>query len=270
MLQKSIMDTKPELKWLKLDELYIPVKYQRAIEGGHSLRIIDHIQHNFSWGEFGTLLVSKLKKDNSKYAVIDGQHRLRGVELRDDIDQVPCVVISPREIKEQAQTFININSNRTPLNSFQLHRALLVAHDPHAIELERICKEADCIIPTYVTLNFKTPPEVFQGPGIIRRMIAEEVYQSDDIIWALKVIRNAYPKKNGALRLPLIQALINFVIAHPGTNRTEMSKTLRTTYELSELSHQADILRRAQGSSLWKNYLILIEKMYKNQEKKAA
>lgn len=269
MLQKTIMDIKPDLKWLKLHELYIPVKYQRALEGSASLRNIDHIQKNFNWAEFGTLLVCKTKKDNDKYAVVDGQHRLRGAELRDDVTEVPCVIISPREMKEQALTFININTRRAPLTSLQHHRAALIANDQTALEIDRICKEAEVMIPSYALLTHQLPPDQMQSAGALRKMIDKGNIDPEHIIWALKMLRAAYPKKNGILRFSLIKTLIAWVQKYPDSTKADVVKVLRSV-DIDNLDLEARKLRLSGEKSIWKSYFIILEREYITMRKKAA
>ena len=44
---------KPELRWIKLTELYIPSEYQRPTKSAASMKNIGHIQKNFNWASFG-------------------------------------------------------------------------------------------------------------------------------------------------------------------------------------------------------------------------
>lgn len=259
MLQKSIMDTRPDLKWLKLSELYVPLKYQRVIEGSASLRNIEHIQRDFNWGECGTLLVCKLKKDNEKYAVVDGQHRLRAAELRDDIDELPCVVISPRDLREQAQTFININSRRASLNQLQFHKASLIAGDPIAVELDRILTEAAVVVPNYPVMIYHAAPDMYQGLGKIRKMLTQGEVSPDNIIWAFKAVRAAYPKKNGALRYNMIRALIRWIEKHPATGKNEIVNILRNL-DPDTMDLEARKMKMGGEKTLWKAYVTLMER----------
>lgn len=272
-IQKSIMDTFPDQQALKLEDLYIPVRYQRALEGSSSARIIEHIKQNFNWGECGAILVCKLKKDDKKYAVVDGQHRFRGAELRDDIDKIPCVIISPRDMKEQAQTFININTRRSSLNQLQLHKASLVAGDPLAVEMQRICDEGGVKIPLYQGPSYQAEPDSLQAIARIRQMLsAADAPESlaDNIIWTFKMIRSAYPKTKGAMRFNLIRALIRWIQKYPATRKDDIVQTLRTI-DLNEIDLDARRKRMAGEKTLWKAYLsILEEEFHKLHKKKAA
>lgn len=269
-IQKSLADTIPETARVPLSRLYIPVRYQRALEGSQSLGSIEHIQRNFNWAEFGALLVCKTQAKDEKYGVIDGQHRFRAAELRDDIQEVPCIIIAPRSIEEQARIFLNVNSRRVPLNAFQLHRAALVAQDPVALEIERVCRESDVTIPHYPTLQFKSPPETFQGANRLRQIVMRDDYNPDALIWAFKALRTAYPKKHGALRTNLLTALMHWIIDYPETTKAQMVIVLKDL-DLNELELQSRRIRHTNGGSLWKATLTILRKeMGMEKVKKSA
>lgn len=269
MLQKATTDTKPELKWVPLSKLYIPVRYQRALEGGASLRNIDYIQKNFNWAEFGTLLVGKTKKENEKYGVIDGQHRFRAAELRDDIEEVPCVIISPREVADQAKTFLNINSRRVALNPLQYYRAALVAGDTIASRFAEICKQSDVVIPTFNALSSQLPADNLQCVGNMQRLMASEKFTDEDFVWCLSVIRNAHPKTPGALRYNMVRSLLEWVKISPKLEKKDIIKILKGM-DLYALEINARESRIVGKNSIWKAYLALLQRRYATFKKEAA
>lgn len=269
MAQKNIMDTKPELRYLPITQLYIPHKYQRALEGAASLRNIERIITGFNWAEHGTILVSKTKSNDERFAVIDGQHRVRAAEMRGDIEELPCVIISPRQVKEQAQTFININSKRAPLSPFQLHRASLVAGDEVSIELQRICDEAGVTIPHYSGLSHMISPETFQAIGRVRALIESEAHTSEDIIAALKLLRSALPKQNGALRFNIVRAVLAWIEKYPDSGKDNLKRALRSL-NLDNLDLDARKVRLGGADTLWKAYLVVIEREVLTLKKQAA
>jgi hypothetical protein len=108
---------RPELRWVKLSQLYVPADYQRSVKSDASAKNINHIRTNFDWAEFGALIVCPLFGSSPpQFAVMDGQHRLRAAEARGDIDEVPCVIIAERAAGAQAGNLVNINSRRVALH----------------------------------------------------------------------------------------------------------------------------------------------------------
>lgn len=268
MLQKSIMDEMPEVKTIPVDELYIPHKYQRAAVGVASSKSIIDIQQNFDWALFGTLLVCKLKSSNVKYAIIDGQHRFRGVELRGDIDLVPCSVITPRDVKEQAEIFIKVNSRRVALSPLQYYRAALVAGNPYANRLHAICERLEIIVPLHNTLSHNIAPNTLQAVGYLQQLLQHETYTDEQLEWSLKTIRAAYPKSNGALRYNIVRAMAEWVKQNPDAKQTDMVKLLRT-WTPDELEQTARDSRIAGTKSAWKAYISILGRRFSSMQKAA-
>lgn len=263
MSYEPIQGKEPELKRLSIKELYIPVKYQRNLDGASSLRNIEHIEKNFNWDMFGILTVCKTTAKFDKYSVLDGQHRLRAAERRDDISVVPCLILAPRDYKAQAAIFLDINSRRVPLNSFQTHRAALIAGDPLAEQLEAICKEAGVVVPSYIQLAANAKPDHLFGIGRLRGMLARKVLEPISIVWSLKIIRAAFPTTKGALGLNLILALIKWIETYPQTKRDDIVKTLNTM-DLRDIEWEARKLRSNGSESLWKAQFSILEKQFDN------
>jgi hypothetical protein len=53
---------KPELKWIKLTQLFIPSEYQRSIKSDASARNINYIAGNFNWADCGALIVCPTRR----------------------------------------------------------------------------------------------------------------------------------------------------------------------------------------------------------------
>lgn len=266
---KLIVDSKPELKYIPMSKLYIPVKYQRALAGKASLQNVEHIKNNFNWAACGALLVCKLRKDAEKYAVIDGQHRFKGAELREDITELPCVVISPRDLKEQAEIFIDVNTKRQTLSPVQHYRALLVAGDTNALLLAKICEETDVVIPTYTTFIHDVKAEVFQSVGRLLQAMRSGMYTEINIRWAFEVIRSTYTMENGAFRYSMVRALLETSKKNPTMKAADIVKILMGT-SVREIDRKArDLSGTRHGESLWQNYIEVIER-YMTAKKKVA
>ena len=134
---------KPELRWIKLTQLYVPSEYQRPAKNATSLANINYIKTNFNWASCGALIVCELAKAKPpQYAIIDGQHRFRAAEGHGKITELPCIVISPREAQEQAKHFVEVNSKRIKLHGLHEYRAAIVAGEPTACMIDAILKKA--------------------------------------------------------------------------------------------------------------------------------
>jgi hypothetical protein len=113
-----------KLQWLKVGLLEVDHSYQR--ERLYEPQVLS-IARAFNWAFFGALTV---KKRDGKYFVIDGQHRLAAAIRRGDIHSVPCSVTESCGVADEAVAFVNNNSNRKVVSSFDKYRAMVVACDP--------------------------------------------------------------------------------------------------------------------------------------------
>ncbi len=265
VMQRDLVE--PELKWLKVTQLYIPNEYQRSVKSAGSLKNINHIASNFNWADFGVLIVCELEKANPpQYAVIDGQHRFRAAEQRQDIKELPCAVLSGREAKEQAQTFIAINSKRIKLHSLHEHRAALVAGNPDAVSVEQILKKAKVTLASFPMNTKELPPRCTQAIGTLYKMLG--VYNEKHIVWALTIITEAFEGVNGALRASMIKTMTDWSKNQPDTDRAVMLEAL-AKINIDELERNARAARTLDGRRVPQAFMDFIEKKY-NAARKAA
>lgn len=263
----SAIGNKPELKWLKLTQLYIPNEYQRSTKSASSLKNINHIKTNFNWADFGVLIVCELEKSKPpQYAVIDGQHRFRAAEQRQDIAEIPCAVLSGREGKQQAMTFIAINRNRIKLHALHEHRAAFVASDPSAVSIEQILKKSNVTIAAFPMATKEMPPRCTQAIGTLYKML--DNYNEKHILWSLNVLTEAFDGVNGALRASMIKVMAEWSKTHPDTDKLVMIEALRRI-NIDELERNARAARALDGRRMPQVFMDFIEKKY-NAAKKAA
>lgn len=105
----------------------------------HSLRI-DHtyqrslvtqdavlaIAANWSWIDCGSLRVAMR---GSEFFVLDGQHRLLGALKRADVQSLPCMVYETEDVRQEAASFISINTHRKNVRALDKFKAALAAGD---------------------------------------------------------------------------------------------------------------------------------------------
>jgi len=169
-----------KLQWLKVDMLEVDHSYQR--ERLHEPQVLS-IARAFNWAFFGALTV---KKREGKYFVIDGQHRLAAAIRRGDIHSVPCSVTESGGVADEAVAFVNNNSNRKVVSSFDKYRAMVVACDPVHLEVERMLadrglhvSQSNCpsaiTFPTYLVTSYRiSPSDTAAAMDIQRDMIGKQ------------------------------------------------------------------------------------------------
>ena len=258
---------KPELKWIKLSQLYIPSEYQRSIKSSSSLKNIGHIKQNFSWADFGVLIVCELEKAKpAQYAIIDGQHRFRAAEQITGIPELPCSVLSGRDAKEQARAFIAINRNRIRLHALAEHHAALIAGDDVAICVEDIIKKAKITIAAFPMATSELPPRCTQAIATLYKMVGN--YSEKQILYSLNILTEAFAGVNGALRASMIKVMAEWSKRHPDSDREVMLEALRKI-NIDELERNARAARALDGRGIPQVLMDFIEKKY-NQSKRAS
>ena len=257
---------KPELRWVKLTQLYIPTEYQRSVKSDASAKNINYIKNNFSWADCGALIVCPLADANPpQYAVIDGQLRFRAAEAHGGIDELPCVIIPARDAREQASSFVTINSKRVKLHPLQEYQASVVAGEPDAVALQSILDKCGVTMAAQMLNIRETHPRCTLAVGTLLKMIQD--YSEKQIVWVLTVIPEAYGDKPGMLRANLIRVLAQFIKANPNPDRAAMVAALQRL-DIDDLENDARAFRQIEGGTLAAAMTKVLERKYK--AKKAA
>jgi hypothetical protein len=123
-----------EFEIISIDIIEIDIEYQRIV----SEIKVRNIIKNFDINAFGTLLVNI--RDDGKYYLIDGQHRLC-VAMRLNIEKVPCIVTNGLTQEEEANLFVQLNTNRYQAKSTDKMKARIISNDKKAIEMSDILQE---------------------------------------------------------------------------------------------------------------------------------
>lgn len=251
---------KPELRWVKLTELYIPTEYQRSTQSEASRRSIGRLTANFNWSECGALIVCPLKGAKPpQYAVIDGQHRVKAALGRSDIGEMPCMVLAEKITKEQAKNFIAINMNRVSLNPLAAFHARVVAADGDAVAVAALleqCTIAMCIAPVGAK---ELLPRTTQAIGTL--MALKRDYTEKQIKWVLNILPEAYPKQNGVLSANMLKVMAAFIKAYPVCDKDAVLEALRDT-RIDQLESDARAYRAISPCPMPTAMLKVIEKKY--------
>jgi len=122
----------PEYKRLKLKDLKVDEKYQRAVSRDRVLDII----FDFDWNLFGPLWVGDRRRSGNLY-VVDGRHRMHAAAVL-GIKEVWAEVRATTGSDEEARIFVALTTKRRRMNSAQQFQAKLVYNDPEALEIQKV------------------------------------------------------------------------------------------------------------------------------------
>lgn len=136
-------DPGPTGDFIHLDKhlLHVDKTYQRDASEPR----LQDIARNWSWAACGVILVAQ--RGDNRYYVYDGQHRVLAARRRDDIQQLPCMVVGFEELSDEARAFVLTNTVRGTVSALSTYNADLVAGDPIAIGIREIVEEYGYRIP---------------------------------------------------------------------------------------------------------------------------
>jgi hypothetical protein len=120
----ELKDKPGKLAWIDKRLLFVDHAYQR---NAANKRVINYAS-NWSWIACGVLVVAK-RKDEDKFYVVEGQHRMLAARKRVDIQELPCIVFETDGPKEEAAGFYDANTGRRMPTSLEKWKALLMLGD---------------------------------------------------------------------------------------------------------------------------------------------
>lgn len=154
----------PSLQWCRLDQLDIDDAYQRSIDTPGSQSMIRTIARRWNWDLCQPLFVAR-RADNRLY-VVDGQHRLAAARMRDDIDQLPCIVSITSGSAQEAQLFSEFNRRRRAPSQLDLYFADLAAGDPVAADINCALIAAGLSMSKHTNVASFKPGQVMNIAGL--------------------------------------------------------------------------------------------------------
>lgn len=149
---------RPSLEFRPVADLLIDPSYQRSIDTGPSQALIKRIARNWDWGLCQPLNVAR--RANGALYVIDGQHRLSAAVMRGDIYDLPCVVMSMDQRRDEAAAFVALNQQRRPLTRIELFRASLESGNVESHDIREALEAAGLSVATTTNYDSWKPGQV--------------------------------------------------------------------------------------------------------------
>lgn len=177
----------PVLQYVQPSQLLIDESYQRSLQLGQSQSLIRKIAQHWNWDLCQPLVVSR--REDGGLFVIDGQHRLAAARLREDITQLPAVVLTYGSAADEAANFVHLNQQRRPLGKVELFRAAVASGETEAVAISDLITEAGLALAPHSNSTAWKPGQIANLSGI------EETYRrfGPDITGtALSVMRTAF------------------------------------------------------------------------------
>lgn len=195
------LGTKPRVVWLDLGLLVIDRRYQREM-GAAGAAHVNRILREFNWNRYQPIVVSE--RDDGKYAVIDGQHRLEAARKHPLIAELPCYIIDAPDVASQASIFVAVNSRRLGLTGLQKFWAAVAAGDEDAAAVHALCAEAGITI-LRTTPSYDIPARSIYAAATVAKLVRQ--LGKPPIGAALKLLAETHATTLNAFRAPTIAGL---------------------------------------------------------------
>lgn len=138
----KVKDKPGEFALIDKRELHVDESYQRS----HKYARVAKLSAEWSWVACGAISVAL--RDPGEWYVIDGQHRVLGAMQRDDISQMPCMVFDVEDVAQEAQGFLDANTNRKPMGMVDRFKALLTTNNHGAMVVDELVTRAGLRVDT--------------------------------------------------------------------------------------------------------------------------
>ena len=203
------------VEFLPIGKLRVDADYQRPLDMGR----VSRMAKTFEPDLYAPPLVSRR---GGVFNVIDGQHRVELAKML-GFKTVPCLVTRHSQA-EEALLFERAQSSRKAINALDRHRALLVAGDPYAVELDRIMRSAGSAIGDGDSAN------MFRCVSMLERVA--HIQRQADVPMLLErtvsVLLKAWPSGGAGRSKIIVFSLSTFIHAfHQQLDDDELVKRLQ-------------------------------------------
>lgn len=228
---------KPDLDWVAVDLIDVDDSYQRDADG----RRVSRILVAFRWDHFGAVVLAR--KPDGRFAVTDGQHRVKAAKMHPNITHVPALITRIDGVLGEAENFLVINRERKAVTPVETFWAGLTAGDAACVRVSDALSKAGCMV---VASAGDYKPGHTAAVSAVGRAL--DRYGDAAVVSALKTIRAAWPTDGRCLRGTLITALARLHRANKEMDPVRLQRVLasKTT---AELTAAAEGFRKLSGGS---------------------
>lgn len=255
---------------LELDETYQRTKREHWVNS---------IAKNFDQDLFGKPLVAK--RLNSRYLVVNGQHRIDALYLvyQREIEagatiMVRCDVFASTSVKEEAKQFRGMNSETLRPSAAENFKARLAEDDPVALDIQRIAHE--CGFELWLTGGALPPKDKIGAIASLERIYGKRRGQDkaqgrlyitgspEFLREILSILRDARQERGQvtAFILDGTAAFLNRYHGHKNYRRERLVEILRETDSDAIMTDARSIQRSLRSGSIAKSTGMLILQRY--------
>lgn len=187
--------------------------YQRGLDE----RWVEHLARHFNRDKAAVVYLSK--RDDGRYAIIDGQHRIAALRKVEGADAtVPAWVYSYLGVSDEADRYLAYNRDRHKPSIFDEFKAELLEGDDDALGISSIVGANGMII--------KNGPNKNGVQGISALRFVYRQYGPDMLDDVLSILHDSFGDAPGAIRASHIRGLAAFVYRYPDADRNRVVSKL--------------------------------------------
>lgn len=186
-LKPNVPSARPEVSILKIHQLRINDEYQRKL-GAASITLIRRIVNQFQWTKFRPPVVTLTGETDPDtnlptYEVLDGQHSCIAALTNGNLRELPCWVVTTRNLVEKAEAFVGLNRERVLITGLSVFWADVAAQNEDALAVLAACEKTGARVvrrpPPYgdfgvgETISVATLRRLAKkgGPAYVRRVL---------------------------------------------------------------------------------------------------
>ena len=231
--------------WLPLKKLVVDDKYQRPINEARSRR------YAVDWNQALAGLITVSSRRDGTYAVLDGQHRARGAQIR-RLPEVWCEVFFDLTPELEAYIFRERNRKRVATNSLDDFRAAVAAGDAKALRVLQVLEA----LKIQVGANSKNP-NVYACIAALFTLDTWGVLRE-----TLSLIRETWPQEPEAKEQPMVMGLGLVLWNYKGQIDSERFKKMMQHQPVPRWLNDAATLKASLGKRQWEHVAGIIVRAY--------
>jgi hypothetical protein len=219
----------PRFDWLPIDSLTVNRDYQRELNTRSGRSLVARIGERFSWAAFAPIVVAPAgahpqdaaagahpqdapaADGTGRYEILDGQHRWAAARTIPEISRVPCWIVAMESAAAAATAFVAINRDRINLDQYARFKAELLAGEPSALAVKRVCDAARVTIPYHTIQARQMAPRQTLALGAVRALLRTS---EDHAVRVLTLVADAAGDRTGEIRSEAVKG-VSWALRHP-------------------------------------------------------
>lgn len=239
-MTESGFNLRQKIEWIETEKLNVVwASAQRPLDEKFAQSIAD----NFDPDKFGTLSVT-LPNGRGVYHIIDGQHRVRAVEIALGPNQkVPCQVFDAHDPARAAELFDEINSHRRAPRVLDFFKVRVTAKEADHLAVVKILRDNGYIVGS--RNEEKAIWSVSALLGIYRS------YGGNVLDATLKILQATWGMDKNARVSPLLRGFAMFMAEHGSKiNWQKLHEAIARRYTPGRFIGAVKTQRELSGGSL--------------------